>query len=108
MLERRGVFDGELHRVDIARISVASAPTVAPMSYLASALASARTSIRIPSTLDDAIASVRKSWRANGSSAGRASAFNAAIAPSASETTPARSPDNSTSRAAMGSGMNAS
>jgi len=63
MLERRGVFDGELHRVDIARISVASAPTVAPMSYLASALASARTSIRIPSTLDDAIASVRKSTR---------------------------------------------
>ena len=50
----------------LARISAAFAPTLRPVSWLASARARLRASTCMPSTFDDAIDSVRRSRWASG------------------------------------------
>ena len=73
----------------LASTSRVSGPTPPPASPRASARARPRGSAWRPSTLDDAIDSVRSSRRARGSSARLRVALRPAIARSASDTTPA-------------------
>jgi hypothetical protein len=76
------------HVVRAARIPAAPRP----VSSLASARASCRTSTCNPSTFDDAIDSVRRRSRARGASAGPALELSSWIAASESEMKPAASP----------------
>ena len=62
---------------------------LAPVSNRPSARANSRAPTCIPSTLEEAIDSVRRSKRASGARAGRARSFNARIEALASETVPA-------------------
>ena len=73
----------------LAMISRASVPIDRPLASLASARASSLAPTCKPSTLDEAIDSVRRRSRASGASSLDALALRAATAFSASETAPA-------------------
>ena len=108
LLGRGRLLDGESMASMLARISRVVVPMDRPTSDLASARARVRASTWRPSTLEEAIDSVRSRSRARGASPGAALAFRARTAASASEITPARAPERERSIPATGSGTNAS